>query len=46
MLVYLTNSVKHSLFSSGIGIQQESGVSAQPLLHLPSLILFLPLAVL
>lgn len=41
--MYLTSSVKRSLFSTGVDIWWESGVLAQPLLHLSSLSLFLPL---
>lgn len=44
--MYLTNSVRHRLFSSGVDVRQESGIFAQPLPHLSSLILFLPLTVL
>lgn len=41
--MYLTSSVKRSLFSTGVDIWWESGVLAQPLLHLSSLSLLLPL---
>lgn len=44
--MYLTSSVKHRLFSYDVDVKKESGVFAQLLLYLPSLILFLPLTVL
>lgn len=46
VLVYLTSSVKHRLFSFGVDVKKESGDFAQLLLYLPSLILFLTLTVL
>lgn len=46
VLVYLTNSVKRSLFSAGVNIQQEWGILAQALLRLSYLGLYLPLTLL
>lgn len=41
--MYLTSSVKRNLFSAGVDIRRKSGTLAQPLLHLSSPSLFLPL---